>query len=64
MLIGSQVGQRDTNMFGMFFHDTNDDSCRINIDNRTRQECKQVLLTNPNNHIYQCLPKKRKRTFD
>ncbi|CAF3564657.1 unnamed protein product [Adineta steineri] len=36
-----------------YLHDTDDGSCRINIDSRSRQECQQSLLNKPNAHIFE-----------
>ena len=40
-------------IWSTYLHDTDDGSCRINIDSRTRQECQQSLLNKPNAHIFE-----------
>ncbi|CAF3564600.1 unnamed protein product [Adineta steineri] len=48
-----EIRAKANSIWTTYLHDTDDGSCRINIDNRTRQECQQLLLNNPSNHIYE-----------
>jgi len=48
-----KIRNKANSIWSTYFHDTDDGSCRINIDNRTRQECQEILLTNPNIHIFE-----------
>ena len=36
-----------------YLHDKDDGSCRINIDNRTKQECQQSLIKDPNVNVFE-----------
>lgn len=48
-----KIREKANSIWSTYFHDpTDDDSCRINIDNRTRQECQQSLVTNPNRNTF------------
>ena len=40
-------------IWSTYLHDTDDGSCPINIDSRTRLECQQSLLNKPNAHIFE-----------
>ncbi|CAF1048350.1 unnamed protein product [Rotaria sordida] len=40
-------------IWSTYLHDTDDGSCPINIDSRTRQECQQSLLNKPHAHIFE-----------
>ncbi|CAM4783663.1 unnamed protein product [Rotaria magnacalcarata] len=40
-------------IWSTYLHDTDDGSCPINIDSRTRQECQQSLLNKPNAHMFE-----------
>ncbi|CAF4560754.1 unnamed protein product, partial [Rotaria sp. Silwood1] len=48
-----EIRHKATSIWSTYLFDTNDGSCRINIDNRTRQECHELLLTNPNIHMFE-----------
>ncbi|CAF3827245.1 unnamed protein product [Rotaria sordida] len=48
-----EIRNKATSIWSAYLYDTNDGSCRINIDNRTRQECQESLLTNPNIHMFE-----------
>ncbi|CAF0874903.1 unnamed protein product [Rotaria sp. Silwood1] len=40
-------------IWSTYLHDTDDGSCPINIDSRTRQECQQSLLNKPNAYMFE-----------
>jgi regulator of G-protein signaling len=40
-------------IWSTYLHDTEDGSCPINIDSRTRQDCQQSLLNKPHAHIFE-----------
>ena len=40
-------------IWSTYLHDTDDGSCRINIDSRTRQECQQALLGHAHEHMFE-----------
>jgi len=40
-------------IWSTYLHDTDDGSCPINIDSRTRQDCQQSLLNKPNSHMFE-----------
>ncbi len=40
-------------IWSTYLHDTDDGSCPINIDSRTRLDCQQSLLNKPNAHIFE-----------
>ncbi|CAF1007876.1 unnamed protein product [Rotaria sordida] len=48
-----EIRNKANSIWSTYLHDTDDGSCRINIDSRTRQECQQSLLNNPNAHIFE-----------
>jgi len=48
-----KIRNKANSIWSTYLHDTDDGSCRINIDNRTRQECQQSLLYKPNVHIFE-----------
>ncbi|CAF1066283.1 unnamed protein product [Adineta ricciae] len=48
-----EVRSKANMIWSTYLHDTDDGSCRINIDSRTRQECYQSLLHKPNAHIFE-----------
>jgi regulator of G-protein signaling len=45
--------QKSNLIWSTYLHDTDDGSCPINIDSRTRQECLQCLLNKPSAHIFE-----------
>ncbi|CAF5160822.1 unnamed protein product, partial [Rotaria magnacalcarata] len=47
------IRQKASSIWSTYLQDTDDGSCRINIDNRTRHECQQLLLTNPSIHTFE-----------
>ncbi len=49
----SQIRTKANLIWSTYLHDTDDGSCRINIDSRTRQECRQSLLNKPNAHLFE-----------
>ncbi|CAF2536233.1 unnamed protein product [Rotaria sp. Silwood2] len=48
-----EIRNKANSIWSTYLHDTDDGSCRINIDSRTRQECQQSLLNKPNAHIFE-----------
>jgi len=40
-------------IWSTYLYDTDDGSCPINIDSRTRLDCQQSLLNKPNAHIFE-----------
>jgi len=40
-------------IWSTYLHDTDDGSCPINIDSRTRLDCQQSLLNKPNAHMFE-----------
>ncbi|CAF3080341.1 unnamed protein product [Rotaria socialis] len=48
-----EIRQKASSIWSTYLQDTDDGSCRINIDNRTRHECQQLLLTNPSIHTFE-----------
>ncbi|CAF1118167.1 unnamed protein product [Rotaria sp. Silwood1] len=48
-----EIRTKANSIWSTYLHDTDDGSCRINIDSRTRQECQQSLLNKPNAHIFE-----------
>ncbi|CAF1103597.1 unnamed protein product [Adineta ricciae] len=48
-----EIREKANLIWSTYLHDTDDGSCRINIDNRTRQECEQLLSTSPDIHLFE-----------
>lgn len=48
-----QIRQHANLIWSTYLHDTEDGSCPINIDSRTRQDCQQSLLNKPDAHIFE-----------
>ena len=51
--IRSKIRHKANLIWSTYLHDTDDGSCPINIDSRTRQECQQSLLNKPNAHMFE-----------
>jgi regulator of G-protein signaling len=49
----SKVRQHANLIWSTYLHDTEDGSCPINIDSRTRQDCQQSLLNKPHAHMFE-----------
>ena len=49
----SKIRHKANLIWSTYLHDTDDGSCAINIDSRTRQECQQSLLNKPTIHIFE-----------
>ncbi|CAF3106188.1 unnamed protein product [Rotaria socialis] len=47
-----EIDRKANSIWSTYLYDIEDGSCRLNIDNRTREECRQLLLNNPNIHIF------------
>lgn len=53
-VIFSQKIRHEANLiWSTYLLDTDDGSCPINIDSRTRQECQQYLLNKPHAHMFE-----------
>jgi hypothetical protein len=48
-----EIHKKANAIWSTYLHDTDDGSCRINIDSRTRHECQQGLLSKPNAYIFE-----------
>ncbi|CAF3715171.1 unnamed protein product [Rotaria socialis] len=48
-----EIRQKASSIWSTYLQDTDDGSCRINIDSRTRHECQQSLLNKPHANIFE-----------
>lgn len=48
-----QIRERAKRIWSTYLHDADDGACPINIDNRTRRECQQLLGTQADIHLFE-----------
>lgn len=53
IFVDFKIRQKANSIWSTYLHDTDDGSCRINIDSRTRHECQQLLATKPHALIFE-----------
>ena len=51
--LSSKIRHEANLIWSTYLHDTDDNSCPMNIDSRTRHECQQSLLNKPSAHIFE-----------